>query len=149
MDFGDPPTCSPLGDLHRSESTNKDYIPRGRCLLHRTLFHFPRIPGVGSGFNGASNGESQSSVLLQIGQIRTLSVPCLSPRPSYGIYLKEDVSILMAGCKSGQFFFERHLGYVFRFSTHFWDFRNTKQDLQRFVSKADHCIVYCKRRLNS
>lgn len=105
MDFGDPPTCSSLGDLHHSESTNKDYISRGRCLLHRTLFHFPRIPGVGSGFDGASNGESQSSVLLQIGQLRTLNVPCPSPRPSCGRYLKEDVSILTAGCKSGQFFF--------------------------------------------
>lgn len=82
--------------------------------MHRALFSFPRKPGLGGSFDGTSNGDAQNSVLLRIGQTRTLNAasPISEIRLWLDIYLKDDITSLTAGVHTSTVFFERHLGDV-------------------------------------
>lgn len=146
-DFGDPLTCFPWGGWPSpfwvGPCLYLCYLPRHRCFwLHRRLFSFPKKSGLSGGFSGFK--ASCSCELAKEPWKR----PCPSPRLGWVFTSKMTFISWQLECKSVQSFWKVPWWYLLRFSTHFWDSRNTKQALQRFVEEtAYRSAVYCKSKL--
>lgn len=116
---------------------------RPRCFwLHRRLFSFPKKSGLRGGFSGFKASCSCESAKEPWKQ------SCPSPRSGWVFTSKMTFLSWQLECQSVQSFWKVPWWYLLRFSTHFWDSRNTKQALQRFVEEtAYRSAVYCKSKL--